>query len=679
MSDARAAPRGGWTVATGCGSGTRTGCGVLVALLAVATAGMPPAGPPGPAAGTKQEPAKDGKTGSEPPPGRFTEALEVVATPIEDETVVPLLANQVSVVTREQIDALEAHDLPSALRRVPGVVVSRYDPVGSYGGAGGGAIYIRGQGSGRPGAEISVMLDGIPRAAGVWSHPLMDMVGVEAAGRIEVYKSPQPVLFGNAAFGAANVVPMRIEAPGTFTRAAGSVGSFGTRAARVVHGVRTGAADVLVAASAARSSGHREDADGSVGDLYGRFGVRLDGGWEVALQVDATDGWAHDPRVEGESRPPAPERFSSRSLFTLATVSHRGPRSSRSIKIYRDHVSMDWRQRDASPRELFRTLTGSTNRGVRLLEHVTLAQGTELVLGFDHDESSGWTTERRTAGDLPFGPLTLRNDAPYVVVSRSSGDATRTTVSAGVRYNRSSVFGGDWGLQAGLAVASGPLELHVNAARAFNLPGAYVAVMDARWSGGRRWRDLGSETLDHAEVGVERRFGSAAVTVTAFADRVSGALRFVPPPPPPPAFANLGGYTVRGLEVTAAVTPLPAVSGFLGATVTRADPDTVPNAPRWTAVAGVAFVPSGRWRCNLDAEWMAATYVLNPRYPGPASRVDGHLLVNGKISRRLTPPGPGARLDLFAAVENLADTAYEVRPGYPMPGLSLSVGIEAAL
>jgi iron complex outermembrane receptor protein len=33
------------------------------------------------------------------------------------------------------------------------------------------------------------------------------------------------------------------------------------------------------------------------------------------------------------------------------------------------------------------------------------------------------------------------------------------------------------------------------------------------------------------------------------------------------------------------------------------------------------------------------------------------------------------RATVFAAIENLFDTAYAYRPGYPMPGTSLQVGI----
>jgi iron complex outermembrane receptor protein len=74
----------------------------------------------------------------------------------------------------------------SALRRVPGLTISRYNPIGSYGGGDGGAVFVRGQGSGRPGAEITMMVDGIPKFVGVWTHPLLDLLSVDLVHQVDV-------------------------------------------------------------------------------------------------------------------------------------------------------------------------------------------------------------------------------------------------------------------------------------------------------------------------------------------------------------------------------------------------------------------------------------------------------------------------------------------------------------
>src|SRR4030065_498822 len=119
--------------------------------------------------------------------------------------------------TQQQISDLTAQDLPYALRRTPGVVISRYNQVGSFRDGDGGAVYIRGMGSSRPGAEIQILVDGVPKFAGVWTHPLMDTMSADIAEKIEVYKGAQPILFGNMAFGAVNLITKRQKEEGFAT------------------------------------------------------------------------------------------------------------------------------------------------------------------------------------------------------------------------------------------------------------------------------------------------------------------------------------------------------------------------------------------------------------------------------------------------------------------------------
>ena len=61
----------------------------------------------------------------------------VTGTPIIEENGLTPLAGQFTVITEEQITELNAQDLQSALRETPGVVVTHYDPVGSFGGGAG--------------------------------------------------------------------------------------------------------------------------------------------------------------------------------------------------------------------------------------------------------------------------------------------------------------------------------------------------------------------------------------------------------------------------------------------------------------------------------------------------------------------------------------------------------------
>jgi outer membrane receptor protein involved in Fe transport len=92
----------------------------------------------------------------------FRDEVTVSETPILDSNRVDEFGSLIGTVTADQIDDLNAQDLSAALRRVPGVVVSRFNPIGAFGGGDGGGIFIRGHGSGRPGSEIATFTDGVP-------------------------------------------------------------------------------------------------------------------------------------------------------------------------------------------------------------------------------------------------------------------------------------------------------------------------------------------------------------------------------------------------------------------------------------------------------------------------------------------------------------------------------------
>lgn len=140
---------------------------------------------------------------------------------------------------------------------MPGLVVSRYNVVGSYGGGDGGAVFARGQGTGRPGSEIAFSVDGIPKFVGVWTHPLLDDVSVDLAQEIDVYKGAQPVLFGNTAFASIDVVSRRRAEEGFGRRAGGAYGSFSTSALTAEASGRTGAAATRASRGSAATSWRR--------------------------------------------------------------------------------------------------------------------------------------------------------------------------------------------------------------------------------------------------------------------------------------------------------------------------------------------------------------------------------------------------------------------------------------
>ncbi len=597
----------------------------------------------------------------------------VEATPILEEARSEPLAGSVVSVGREQIEDLNAGDIASALRRLPGVVISRYNPVGSYGGGDGGALFVRGQGAGRPGAEIVTMVDGVPKFVGVWTHPLLDTLSVDLVERVDVYKSPQPVLFGNMSFAGVDLVPRRETLEGLRARASAAYGSFETSALAAEASGRQGRFDWLATGSQRRSDGHRPEADGRTRAAFGRVGLELSPELDLSLLVDWTDGEAGDPGVEGAPRPPVAPRFATDDTLAVLSLSRRHGGRQGFLKLHLDDGSIDWRQWDAARSQSFRSLTDWSNRGVQLQDELGLGARGALTLGGELLDYGGRAREERPAGTTTLGDFRFQNRAVYAAYVHTLGGSVRFTPSAGLRANHSREFGWDYGAQAGLQASGSFGEARLRWARAFNLPGVWAATFYQGYGRGEQWKDLGPEIVEHLELGFARSLGARArFDLALFSDDVTDALRFVPPPPPPPAFANRDSYRTRGVELTLAWTPLPGLSLMAGTTFSDTNPERTPYAPSFTFVSGATW-EGGRWRLALDGQRVGERYYGNLRFPGPLVPVPGYFLLNGRLAYRLKAARPAP--EIYLAGENLSASDYAFRPGYPMPGASVMGGL----
>lgn len=608
----------------------------------------------------------------------------VTASPVIEGNVITRYAEVASVVSDRQIQDLHAQDLPAALRRVPGVSISRYNVIGNYGGGDGGAVFVRGHGSGRPGGEISTMVDGVPRFNGFWTHPLMDLMSLDVAEQIVVQKSPRPVTNGNMSFAALDVRSRRIEREGHQTSVNGSIGSYGTLVGRLSQGGRVGTTDYLLVASQRQSDGHRDNADGWTRSLYGKVGQRLGHGWDLSLLVNRTTSRANDPQPVGTPEPPVAESYDIESTFGLATVSRRDDATEATVRAYYDDGYADWRQwyvaTDVAEQE--NGISDYANFGLRGRLSWFPEPATEILLGLDWDSYGGSFVSRRASIQPQETDERLANLAPYLMLSRQWGDRVLVTPSLGVRANLSSEFGSQLGWQSGVVAEAGPTRLHAGYARSFNLPGVYAAIFYGQyWSfayEGDEWIELEPEWMDHVEVGGSHRFSDRlSMDLTWFRDEVKDAIRVVAPPPPPPRMANIGAYTTQGWEATVNLKPVEELRLFAGTSLARTTPDEVPNAPELTLTAGLAWTWRQLLRLNLDAEYVDDQYVQGTRTAAAAARVDGYQLVNCRVSRLLRI-GTGL-CEFFLNLENALDEEYEYRPGYPMPGRTVSLGMDVRL
>ncbi len=616
---------------------------------------------------------------SEEPPVVELEEVEVVAPPIIEGDRVDRYAGQKTVVSKEQIKALNAQDLSTTLRTTPGVNISRYNVIGSFGGGSGGAVFIRGLGSSRPGGEIQTAIDGIPIYNSVWNHPLLDLVPVAPASSIEVLKGAQPATFGNS-FGMVNIVPKRQTTEGFTTRITGAYGSHTTFIETAEHGGKTGPFDYYLSQAYRSSEGHRDDSCGRLTDYMARLGYELSEHWDVTALFLRTDNYAEDPGPRGQPQLKQGD-YETNSWLTTVTATHHYDKLDGTIKAYWNTGEGDWRKQAGNADN---TLNNWDLYGVRGTEALHLWDGGEVLLGTDLDyiEGDAKFTFDDGSPEQKFDGPRFYLVSPNAAVSHlfGDGDGWHVTPSGGVRYYDHSDFDSEWSPHAGAVGGYKRTELHASYARGYNYPGLNVVVLSNSVipALGRSWESLEAEQVDHYELGITHAFDDkATVTVTYFYDDGKDRYVVIPPPPPPPVFSNIEEFTTQGVETTLTANPHDRVSVFGGVTYLDPDPNDLPYAPRWTVTGGVNWRFLKGFAVSLDAQYvddMSVGAQARTKSAVNASDVDSYFLLNAKVSYAFDIGDTGLGGEIFVAGENLTDADYEYLPRYPMPGISGMVG-----
>ncbi len=596
---------------------------------------------------------------------------------VEASTLEP--TGRVDLVSAEILDAIQASDLTSALRRVPGVTISRYNPVGAFGGSDGGGIFIRGHGSGRPGSEISTMMDGVPLFVGVWTHPLIDTLSIDLAESIEVFKGPQPARLGNMGFGAVNIIPKTASLDGQHGELQASVGHFDTTFARAQVSHQRQNLGLLISASHRQSDGHRENADGETQAFYTNLQVTLNPQWTISLLASITDAWANDPEPLHTSLP-ITENYQTQNHFYLGKLNHSGDAFDFELKLHLEAGQGDWLQWHAAPPPPFpsqtlRSTTDYDNRGVQSrVFHETESFSWELGMHWDRFGGSlieSYAVSPSARFDTRYFELT----SPHLLLTRNVelSSMGKLQLSGGFRYLMHSVFEAKPTGQLGLAYETGTSRIYTQWAQSVNYPGVYASIFGQRpppWQVKEDWRQLDVESVQHFEVGFQHRILNPAVTIdlSLFHDEVENAIRFVTPPPAG-YILNIGAYRIQGAELMLRYQRTNG-SVFTGITWMHSNTD-LPNAPEWNAIIGF-HLKKGSYRLTTDFQHVSSQLTTNPRFSEALQSVASYQLLNAKLSY-LTEL-PNVSIEYYLSGENLANQPYEYRPGYPMPGINLTFG-----
>lgn len=598
--------------------------------------------------------------------------VQVVAAPIIEGNIMDNYGSGATVITESQLKLLNAQDISTALRQTPGVNISRYNPVGSHGGSQGGAIFIRGMGASRPGSEIKTYIDGVPMYMGLWNHPLLDLLSIDSAAAIEVFKSPQPHRFGNA-FAAVNIRSKRRAVDGFESRVHFAAGSYNTIVRKAEHGGKIGPTDYYLGQSFRSSDGHRTRSSGEMENYFARIGHELNEHWHVSAfgLYSRNHGW--DPGEKGALPEERDGKYATEATLGSIKLEHDYDRFHGDIRIYHNRGQGQQLARpDGTPDATWKF----RHYGFGAREDFEPWADGAARIGLDHD-----VTEAESGHEDPeWKGRTRRTTSAYFSLSQFIGDEQgfHLVPSNGVRYYEHNIYDAEFAPHAGLKVGYDNTEAHLGYSRGVLYPGLEVERLLG--ISNNTWRSLDAETLDHYEVGISHAWSQADADLVLFRDEGKNRYVMSPPPPGPPRkLDNIGSYRTSGIEGAARYHPFNSFSLFAGATYLRSDPEELPYTPETTLTAGLnwSFLPNAM--LSLDAQRVSGMFA-GPRVRRDGvtnvNRVDSYYLFNGRVSYTFQIASGKAEGEVFLAGENLTDESYEYRPNYPMPGINGMLGMD---
>ncbi len=138
-------------------------------------------------------------------------------------------------------------------------------------------------------------------------------------------------------------------------------------------------------------------------------------------------------------------------------------------------------------------------------------------------------------------------------------------------------------------------------------------------------------------------------------------------------------YRMRGVEGSVTLAPTSELTLFAGLTYLDVEPRDLPYSPEWTFSSGINYLFFNDFKISIDALYVDEQHVTSrARQEGTVNldQVGSYFLLNGKISYDFVFPYRDLKCRIYLAGENLTDIEYEQKKGYPMPGLSGTVGID---
>lgn len=582
---------------------------------------------------------------------------------------VDLSGQPISVIGREEIDAVQGPDITRVLERLPGLTIARAGGIGSQ-----TSLFVRGANS----QQLLVMVDGIRVAdvaapSGGYDFGNLTTGGL---GKIELLRGSNSVIWGSDAIGGVLALTSRdvngLEASAEY----GARDSFD---GQVTGGVTGDGYGVTLNGGYLRTDGISQAASGTERDGFrqwragGRAHVDIAPGLTANIVGRYTQGKLD---IDGfDFNPPfglidTPDYQKTREIGGRAGLAW----TSEPLDLNAGYQISDTRRRYFGPSYFGDTAnTQGQTRRAELFGAWRIMQDIRLDFGADHEWSRIETSGGRNKAGISSGHALL---GWY-------GD--RATLAGGVRYDDHSRFGGQWtfGANGSFTVVD---QWHVRASygEGFKVPTLY-----------QLFSEYGNPLVDPErsrsyDAGIEYgdRNGPLHFALTGFRRDSRNLIDFAFCPDGNVLcndgrfgyYQNIGRARATGFELELGAQVSERMRGQAAYTYVKATNRTAGDFNEGTDLAR-----RPRHALTMSADWTSplAGLVLGGdlrMVSGSYSSAGNFSALKGYATGTVRASLPiNEHLDLFGRIENLTDEKYEVVSGYGVAGRSGFVGVRARL
>lgn len=567
----------------------------------------------------------------------------------------------VTVIGREEIEQVQGADVTRILRRLPGTTFTRNGPIGSL-----TLIGVRGA----PAGQTLVLVDGVRANDPANANAEFDLSQL-AAGTIEsieLLRGPNSVVWGSQAMGGVMNITTRIENGYSASFEYGGDGQVTATGAAGYAGDRLEAG---LSGSFMDSDGHSAAASGTEDDgfrqynLAGRARYRLTDALSLTANARYTRG-----TVDLDGFPPPDYSFADAEVSERLTVwSGRigAMYETDALVLNAGYAIADTQRVGDDPFFPYR-LEGRSERA-ELFGRVSLPAGLALDFGADHE----WS-KFSNAPDAGQAETT----SAHALLGHYG---ERLILTAGLRYDDHSRFGGEWSFGANGAFEFAPgWRLRAAYGEGFKAPTLYQLLSQYGNPALSPERSKGYE----AGVSYGRRGDPVYLSLSVYRRDSENLIDFFScwsgtdplcATRPFGFYYNVGKGRAEGAEFEAGLDLQPGLTARFVYSYTDTENRTpgdpargnrFARRPEHLVTASLDWDASDKLALGMDIRWVGEAFDDRAN----SVRLDSYVLGDLRARYRVNDT-----IELFGRVENIWDQRYVIAAGYGTQGRAAYVGV----